>query len=62
MRYLLVADVVFSLKFGGFPSIDWSLFTDTELKTSESDISLMTQRTEKIIKYSIAMQFSFSLQ
>lgn len=46
MRYLLVADVVFSVKFGDF-SIDWSLFTDTELKTSESDISLMTQKNRE---------------
>ncbi len=45
-KYLLLDDVFSSLNFGGSP-FDWSLFTDTELNTSETDLSLTTQRAER---------------
>ncbi len=45
MKYLLADDGVFSLKFGP-SSFDWSLFTDTELDTSDPDLTLMTQNTQ----------------
>ncbi len=44
MKYLLADDGVFSLKFGA-SSLDWSLFTDTELHTCDPDLTLMTQKT-----------------
>ncbi len=49
MKYLLVDDFVFSLKSGGSPSFDRSLFTDTELDTCELVLTLKTQRTEEKI-------------
>ncbi len=45
-KYLLLDDVFSSLNFGGSP-FDWSLFTDTELNTSETDLSLRTQSAER---------------
>ncbi len=45
-KYLLVDEGFFSLNFGGSP-FDWSLFTDTELNTSEPDLSLRTQKRER---------------
>ena len=47
MKYLLLDDGVFSLKNGGSPPLDRSLFRDTELDTCEPDLTLMTQRTER---------------
>ncbi len=47
MKYLLVDDVFFSLKSGGSPLFEWSLFTDTELDTCELVLTLKTQRTEE---------------
>ncbi len=44
MKYLLADDGVFSLK-NGPSSLDRSLFTDTELDTSDPDLTLMTQNT-----------------
>ncbi len=44
MKYRLADDGVFSLKSGPSP-LDWSLFTDTELDTSDPDLTLMTQNT-----------------
>jgi len=46
MKYLLVDDIFFSLKLGTSP-FDWSLFTDTKLKTREPVLSLMTQREKE---------------
>lgn len=43
MKYLLVG--VSSVKYGTSP-FDWSLFTDSELETSESDLSL-THKEER---------------
>jgi len=51
MKYPLVGDGVFSLKFGGSPSFDRSLFTDTELDTCEPDLLLITNRDKKKINY-----------
>ncbi len=45
-KYLLVDEGFFSLNFGGSP-FDWSLFTDTELNTSEPDLSLRTQKRKR---------------
>ncbi len=45
-KYLLLDEGFFSLNFGGSP-FDWSLFTDTELNTSEPDLSLRTQSAER---------------
>ncbi len=39
--------IFFSLNFGGSPSFDWSLFTDTELDTRDPDLTLMTQNEER---------------
>jgi len=47
MKYPLVGDGVFSLKFGWPPSFDRSLFTDTELDTCELDPSQKKQRKER---------------
>ncbi len=47
MMYLLVDDVFFSLKFGGSPSFERSLFTDTELDTCDPDLTLKIQTTKK---------------
>jgi len=44
-------DVFFSLKFGWLPSFDQSLFTDTELDTCESDLSLITNRDKIKFNY-----------
>ncbi len=46
VKYLLAAGVFFSLKSGP-PSFEWSLFTDTELNTSEPDLTLMTQEQKE---------------
>ncbi len=48
MKYLLADDGVFSLKYGGLP-FDRSLFTDTELDTSDPDPTLMTQKFNMIV-------------
>jgi len=46
MKYLLVDDIFFSLKLG-LSSFEWSLFTDTKLKTREPVLSLMTRREKE---------------
>ncbi len=51
MKYLLVDEDSFSLKFGGSRSFDQSLFTDGELDKCEPDLTLMTQRTERKTLY-----------
>ncbi len=64
MKYLLVDEGFFSLNSGG-ASFDLSLFTDTELNTSEPDLSLRTQRAkrerETLAVSEIAHSFTHSL-
>lgn len=57
MKYL-EDDGVFSLKNGSL-SIDWSIFTDSELDTHEPDLTLMTQRTERGKTYYYRRYFRF---
>ncbi len=47
MKYLLVGDDGVSTLKSGTSPFDWSLFTDTELDASESDLSLLTKIVAK---------------
>ncbi len=60
-KYLLVDEGFFSLNFGG-SSFDQSLFTDTELNTSEPDLSLRTQRAERERERERLLQTIHSIQ
>ncbi len=47
MKYLLVGDDGVSTLKSGTSPFEWSLFTDTELDASESDLSLLTKIAEE---------------
>ncbi len=61
MKYLLADEGFFSLNFGG-SSFDQSLFTDTELNTSEPDLSLRTQGGERVEFYNPLLLILFTTQ